>query len=432
MKVGAIHSSVSLDRNPPIYYGPMDPVTGKVQLEFTPFCEKGVPVTDELFAPLQLSIVLEGHVQIGIHDHNHYHSVAFKDGRTMFRSSKVIHSGSFRAPTSGKSNFPFSIPFPKSAVFRPEQENQAYMDHDGKWKLHIHDMSREEDLPPFFHVRFRDGLFNCDAKIEYRVKTEVEIQGVDVSVSPKGPKPELKYYPSSKSKDNEKGDNMFEEVLTIANKVLLPEDQRPQGLLGKTKAILNNDETPRYAFRVLCSSLPNRVRPGRGLTFEVAVRAESKRTTTSIQPELVLSDCKVALIGYTRIYAVQGDRVSEEVREVAKVATVPGSVHPEGPFSKAHDHVKQISIPPLPNVPSTFAIKRVSRKYGLRIDLEFRIEKSKAFVRKEFPVVVDGSEGPDIPVQVQAGPSSRAHAEDEEMLPAYEEAGSSTVQYPSV
>ena len=51
MKLGNIYASVQLDRNPPIYSGPEDAITGVVSLGF-PFIGKEVGVTKELFGPL--------------------------------------------------------------------------------------------------------------------------------------------------------------------------------------------------------------------------------------------------------------------------------------------------------------------------------------------------------------------------------------------
>ena len=214
---------------------------------------------------------------------------------------------------------------------------------------------------------------------------------------------------------------MFEQQVTVSNKELILETDRPQGFKGKAKALFNEQTTPKYAFDVICTSIPDNIHPGQRIKFEVGIRINSERTTAKSLPNITLEKCKVTMIACMGVKAFDHGKETEPLTDRKDIATVQGSAPPRAPYSKSHDYTKIVSTGPFPTLMSTIAVQKLSRNYRIRVDLEFLTCKQPLIARKEFPIMIHPPSSSAIPLSMpEAGPSQAAQA-DEEPLPAYEE-----------
>ena len=126
MKVGRLEARVRLDRNPALYTGPKDPVSGRIVLTFRPFHEKTGPMTEELFGPLRLRVVFQGDLRTSTKDFitapgNTQSRGASTENRILFRKTCDLFDGPFRAKSDEIKEFPFIWYFPEHATPAPER-----------------------------------------------------------------------------------------------------------------------------------------------------------------------------------------------------------------------------------------------------------------------------------------------------------------------
>ncbi|KAK3707540.1 hypothetical protein LTR37_012035 [Vermiconidia calcicola] len=409
MTIGTINVRVILDRKSQKYHSPHDAVTGVVQLEFNPFSRKEGPTgAEEVFGPLQVKIVFGGYLELRIEEAREALPTRVIQDRPLFQETQLIYDGPFRASPSEKKEFPFTAFFAERAHRSAPWRGDAL--------VHPFDRVREPTnpgpgrerqpqtegdlLPPSCELTATTGSMNAIAKVEYYPKAEVIMPGIDVEIETKGLKPIVLYHPAPPGPGSLQGSTVFEQSHTVASKDLIPEGERPHGFRGKAKALFKESEPPQYAFEVVCTSVPEHVYPGQQLSFEVGVRSNSERTTTTVQPEIKLDECKVTIVGLSSLFT---DNV-EPVEDRKDEATVNGTVQPPGLFSKEHDFSKRITTEPLP----------------LKIEMIMHCGTSKVHARRELPVKVHP---PLSAAGTVSGPPG-VYGGGQERLPAYKESWS--------
>ena len=416
MKIGTIYYSVVLDRESRVYAGSEDPVTGHVVLEFKAWDrEKGETNVEELFGPLQVHVTFEGDIRTEI-DQDYMNRAShpeYRDERKLFQRTTLIYDGKVRAPVAEKKYIPFKFFFPKRAQPTVKQKRNGLREDD--W----------DGLPPALHTEFRGAYGGGKGSVEYKIKAELELPGIEVDVATRGIPPTLQYRPSIMPDSSSIALATFEQAFTVSDESLIPQPERPQGFRAKAKALLKEVEPPTYAFDIVSIDVPECVRPLQNLNFQIAIRTNHERTTATVTPEVILQECKVTIIGFcgVRVWpTLQSPKESGEMRDLEDAAVVFGTIRPEGPFSKENDYNKTITTQTLPYLPCSFAVDRMSRYYKARINMSLQVGSRRIHANREFPVTVlpplQGGTS-DVTGTARVGPSqsSKGHEED---LPSYE------------
>ena len=417
MKVGVVYSSIVLDRDSRIYTGSEDPITGNVVLEFKNWDrEKGETNTQELFGPLKVCLTLEGDIKTEI-DHDYLNRAShpeYRDERRLFKETCVAYNGQLRARVGEKKQFPFKVFFPKQAQPTPQQRRNGIRQED--W----------DALPPAFQTDFMGTYGGGKGSVEYRIKAEVELAGIEVDIATRGVPPSLRYGPSVSETKANLTMSTFEQDFTVYDESLIPDSERPHGFRAKAKAMLKEVEPPCYAFDIFWMDMPNCICPFQSISFKVAVRTTSERTTATSIPQIVVQECNVKIVGHCGVRVVptfSTPKDSAEMKDLEDAAVVFGTVHPDGPFSKADDYTKTITTQTLSYLPCSFAVERMSRYYKAWIHMTLQVGSRKVNARRMLPVTVlpptQSGTSQDLD-SVRAGPS-QSSTDDEEQLPAYEQ-----------
>ena len=411
--IGTVTTSFALDKSE---YQGTEPVTGTVSIRFRP--PIGLPSTQQsdLFGPLSLRVVLKGHLTIAVSENRTSHAhIFFNEKRSLLSKSTELLNGPYRAAPHDSQHFPFRIQFP-------------YLTDAFK--------GQKDLLPPSFQAQYSAqpprqlGKHHGSALIEYDVRVEAEMVGIDVAITNDTLPAKITYQLPAETPTTSKTE--FTETVQLQSYGLLPEEKRPS-LLERTRAKMKGAALPSVSFAVTCSSYPETLAPGAPVQFDVRVRHESKDTNINSIPEIAFSDCKVDLIARTQLYATNhrgADSARIDGSEIE--ASLPlTKVEPPGVFSKENDYTKRLTFDPLPNkIPCSFLIKKLGRSYKLRIELQFLISGEKVSLVKTVSVRVlpPPISWPTMP-EPEAGPSrvnrigSRSSETDE--LPKYHEIGRS-------
>ena len=403
-------------------------------LEFQPLQNKRGQVTKELFGPIQVKVILESELQTRVDNSSlntkkASNTTQIRDRRVLFQQTHIAYDGTFQACAAERKHFPFTVFFPKRAVLTKTQKKEGFLDHDGSW---IPPGEREDDLgeilPPTFKTTFSDSFGSGEAAVSYRLKAEVRISGIDLSISATGPNPVLLYRPPPALQEALRGSNMFEQSITVVGKDLidLDDDEHPHGLREHLHHLLHHGPQPRYTFDILCTSTPENISAGQSFSFDVGVSTNRGLTTAHVEPEIMVDQCKITLLGYTRLHAFSHAQKSSQMKDTSEIAAVIGTASIEGAFSEFNDYTHTISNCPLPQyLPNSFAVEKLSRSYRIRISLDFLVGKQKVYARHEFPIKIHPPLPPGFTeYEAQAG---RAQISEwgEEQPPPYEEATSS-------
>ena len=178
-----------------------------------------------------------------------------------------------------------------------------------------------------------------------------------------------------------------------------------------------------YAFDLVWLDLPSYVRPEQSIFFKIRLRTNAERTTSSIVPEVTVQEGAITLLGFCGIRVVPKYESAKDAAEVTDLndITLPlSSISPNGAFSKENDYTKAIATPPLPDMPCSFNMERLSRYYKARINMTLMAGGQKVTARREFPVIVlpsSNHERSSASDSAQAGPSYNVG--DDDQSPAY-------------
>jgi hypothetical protein len=416
MKVGTICSSIALDRDSRTYSGSEDPVTGNMVVEFKAWDrEKGETDTQELFGPLQIHLTFEGDIKTEIDDDylNRASHPEYRDERKLFQQTLLIYDGQIRARVGETKHFPFKVFFPVHAQPTPQQRRNGLEEQN--WDL----------LPPAFHTDFMGTYGGGKGSVEYRIKAQIDLAGIEVDVATRGVPPSLRYRPLTSDTKLNPTTNTFEQAFIVYDDSLTPESERPHGFRAKAKAMLKDVEPPCYAFDILWMGMPTCIYPSQSMRFKVAVRTTIERTTSTTIPQIVIQECKVTIVGHCGVRVrprFSTPKESAEMKDLEDAAVVFGTVYPDGPFSKASDYVKTITTQTLPYLPCSFAVEKLSRYYKAWIHMTLQVGGERVNARRLLSLTVMPPMQSSIPQDLdsmQAGASQR-FKEDEEQLPAYE------------
>ena len=393
-----------------------EPVTGTVSLSFRPTTSISGANGPDLFGPLKLSVVLQGHIKVNVAENRTSHANVFiNETRTLFTKREELFNGSFRVSAGQSKQFPFRIQFPTTT--------DLYQGWD--------DVS---PLPPTFNTRFYAasprllGRHHGAASIEYLLRVEAEMSGINVTITNEAPPKKILYQAPGQRLHKPKVD--FSQTLQLQSYCLLPEQDRP-GLLEKTKAKLNSAPKPGYTFSVTCVDLPEIIAVGETIQFNLRIRSESKGTTANIIPDVSLGDCNIDIVARTQLYATN-ERGADSARidgsDVGATLALTKQ-DPAGVFKKEHDFTKKVFFEPVPkDIPCTFLIKKLGRSYRLRLDLKFLVSGEQVGLKKMLnlrilPPPQQSNEVPEAgPSRVNRGGSDSTTSDD---LPNYDEIGRS-------
>lgn len=382
MKVGTIYCSVVLDRESRIYSGPEDPVSGNVVLEFKPWDrERGETNVHEFFGPVKVNVTFEGNIQTEIDSDyvNRASSPEYRDERKLFQQVQLIYDDQFRARVAEMGYIRFRLFFPKVAQPTVQQRRDGLQEEN--WDV----------LPPAFYTEFRGAYGGGKGSVEYRITAHLEFPGIDVDVATRGIAPTLHFRPSTTPEKRSISTTTFEQAFAVTDESLIPASERPQGFRAKAKALLKEVESPTHAFDLVWSDVPETVYPLQSWNFQITVRNNHERSTTTVTPEIMLMECKVTIIGFcgVRVWpAFQNLKESGEMRDLKDAAVVSGAIYPGGPFSKESDYTKTITTQELPYLPCSFAVERMSRYYKARINMSLQVGGRKMNVNREFAITV--------------------------------------------
>jgi hypothetical protein len=270
------------------------------------------------------------------------------------------------------------------------------------------------------------GKHQGSASVEYSLRVQAEMPGIDVVLNESVPF-SVQYEQLSRTLQPTLSGEASK-TFRVESFELLGEEERPNGLLGKTKATLRNVTKPVYSFTATLFGVPTVLAIGQALRMGVRVKTEDAATTTTVGPAVTISKCKAGLIADTSLYVTDERRGNSPnlTSSTSLIALAMINQDPKGPFTKTSDNMKPLVFESLPgDIPSTFSTKKLTRSYRLRLEIEFAVAGQVMGMTKDYPTEIlpplQGSllEPPPAADGVaEAGPS-REYVE--EMLPTYQE-----------
>ncbi len=410
--IGTVTTTFTLDKN--AYQG-FDPVTGTASIYFRPTTNVSNATGPDLFGRLKLRVLLQARLLINVAENRTSHACIFyNEKRLLFSKHEELINGPFLSSSSDVRQFPFRIQFPVLT--------DSFNGH-------------KDLLPPTFNTEFsaiatkRVGRHHGAALIEYSVRLETEMPGIDVKISNETPPRTIVYQLPSETSNRTRTE--FTQTLQLQSYNLLPEQDRPS-LLGKTKAKMTSVPKPSYSFSVTCVGYPDAIPVGGEIKFDLRIRPESNGTTTNNIPDVSLGDCKVDIIARTQLYATNkrggdSDRIDGSDVE-SSLSLLRVSQH--GAFRKEDDFAKTLFFEPIPkDIPCSFLIKKLGRSYRLRLDLQFLVADQRVNLEKIVNVRILPPPQQRVEVIPEAGPSrvnrSRFDSTQSDDLPSYDEIGKS-------
>ena len=431
MRLGHFIVTNELDRNPPVYSGPEDKVTGNVVLQFLPPHTRDGPTSRELFGPLKLRVTFNGVFRTDVDSPSgstlrRNSDRPDVDHRQLFHKEVLVHEGPFRLAAGIKRRLYFATFFPEHASLT-QTETGIEIDESYLSGRHATEVPNETTipLPPSLGHQLRNENTSWRVLIKYSIQVHAEMQGIDISLLNKEPIKILQYRPISKQPIDPLGTNMFEQSMAVSDRSLVLEELRPKGLLNKAKAAFKDG--PTYAFHVVCTGIPKQISPGQSVSFQVHILTDNERNTATIIPRISIDECKMKIVAFTRLISL--DQQSDGppwIENAADVVERVGSSTGNLFFLEANDYTKTISSGPLLYLPCDFEIGRLSRSYTIRIDIRLLVGRQKVATRQEFPIKVLPPYVPTLTPTAttpppRAGPSNTQYT-DHEPPPAYSEA----------
>ena len=417
--IGTVTTTFALDKT---RYQGLDPVTGTVSVNFRPTSNISSPTGPDLFGLLKLRVILQGRILVNVAENRTSHAcIFFNEKRILFSKHEELINGPFRASANDIQQFPFQIQFP------------VLMD---SFKGH------KDMLPPTIDTAFsaiaarQIGRHHGSALIEYHVRVEAEMPGIDVKMSNETPPRTVVYQPPSEIPNPARTE--FSQILQLQSYSLLPEQDRPS-LLEKTKAKMTSAPKPAYSFSVTCVGYPDAIPVGEEIKFDLRIRHESNGTTTKSIPDIALGDCKVDIVARTQLYATNkrgADSARIDGSEVESCLSLL-RLNPAGAFKKEDDFAKTLVFEPIPkNIPCTFLIRKLGRSYRLRLDLQFLVAEQRVNLEKIVNIRILPPPSQRAEFIPEAGPSrvngSSLASTQSDDLPSYDEIGHSAPPFQHV
>ncbi len=253
----------------------------------------------------------------------------------------------------------------------------------------------------------------------------MEMPGIDVVIEEASPQV-VRYSMPPRTWDTAASPEVSK-LLTVDSYDLLPEEDRPSGFLGRTKATLRNAKKPSYGFTATIFDVPKSVGLGQSLSIGVRIKNEPSSTTATSIPEVTVASCAVDFVVNTALHAIDSRRgMSPQLESSATVFRLKWrDQHPPGPFSKAYDKTKTLTFEPLPlpaTLPGTFRSRRLTRLYRLRLEITFSAAQETSVLVRAFDILVQQaatSRANDSDGEPGAAPSFPLEGD---IPPAYEEA----------
>lgn len=420
-KLGRLTAQVVVDGDFRIHYGPADKVDGKILLSYKPH---GIllgsnALTADLFGPLRIHGILRSKVRIKVR-RGDTHRLPTDHSKVLFDYVFEIYVGSLKAQIGDQFSYPFSINFPQDVKDIYAGDGYAEMMSNGQSR-HL--------LPLTCSMHFVDHPDVVDVGVYHQIGVQVSMPGINIrSDVPQGnEQPPIRLeLPHPTRELIERGKTMFVQQGGVQNEYLLPEEERPQGFKQKAKAVFTSSHFPAFVMDVQCA-YQQYIYPGQQLEFDVVLRRNENKSTSASFPETTLESFHVDLQAYT-IVDVSGRLIgSPQCIDRRTVQNLVGRTKLSKQLDKEKDYsVTIITNPVMQNV-SSFAHHKLSRQYLLRISMQFRLARESVKVKKECPVILLPEPAATTEAQVEAGPSYIRPPPDDEYLPAYGEAGSSTL-----
>lgn len=391
MSVGVIWGKVLLDNPDKIHCGPNDPVTGNIELIYRPKgaivrSQAGRDQSPDLYGPLKLFLTFYGRAKSKIHKSNGQWSNTYRGRAPLFSQQIKIHDGPWNCKPYECSRFPFSLNFPDGT-----QPMREHGDFDEDKRFH-----REAgvSLPPTFSTKFSSFTKTTNAFVEYRVSASINMPGIDVEVhgvEAENRIPAILYdqprLPMSQASPPKT--RRFTESALIQNEHLLPEDERPSGFRQKTKFLFSSEKYPTFLYD-LNIVVPKEVYMGQPLVFEISIRPDLDRSTTTIQPELRISWLHAQFTAHT---LVRGEShflaTPESDKEDSFPRLMATVLDKDVPFSKANDFTKVCQTHAgLGNVGTPFTTYNISVAYALKVEFRIAGAGTDVYHERHFPVTV--------------------------------------------
>lgn len=291
MGLGSLCATVVLDRPRYIYSGNQEPVTGSVELIFTP--NKKSPA-GELFGPLRVTLTFWGRAKTKIVEaRGNSGSASYRGRAPLFSKTKIIHNGPFRLLAGRTSEVYFSINFPSRVTL-----GKGIFGKDDSWED-----KPGHDLPPTMSFAETGFGSNFESYVEYNICAEVEVQGIDVE-TPKPIYTQVIYHPTSQLRPHLRRNSVaVDRRHVVQNRMLMPEAERPVGFKARAKAALTPNAYPRYPFNVNIQC-PQHLQIGKNpvITINVAPLPDDQLCTMNGQrPDVELLSYSIKIKAHTYI-----------------------------------------------------------------------------------------------------------------------------------
>ena len=415
MGIGTVGVKIQVDDPRRIRLGSQDEVTGSVTLTFHPKASQ--QITPELFAPLTITVFLQGRAKTKIWKSNGRHRTIYRGRVPLLHISGVIHNGKCKLAAEEAQSFRFVMQFPESvATYSPGWEDDAVFRSDGR-------------LPPTMGMSYHGFAHRYDCFTEYNVSCAVSIPGIEVDIQHYVQMAPILYgmsaIPSEAANRNKKRTCNW---VGVQNENLMLEEHRPHGFRQKAKAVFKSDFYPSWAAEIWCETQQN-LYLNEGLTFTLSLKP-SPKNNAEIEPTVTLWLCQVELTAHTLVRA-EGlfYYPSSEGNDLAANFAVQASQ----PFSKANDWSITITTAPIQGLVESFVTHNISRGYTMQIVVYLKLAGKEEKVRYSMPVLIHppvrGSPGVADVVEGSSSAASAAVAAgtssagvlraEQEQLPAY-------------
>ncbi|QIW96757.1 hypothetical protein AMS68_002275 [Peltaster fructicola] len=379
MPIGDLSTRLMLDRPRETYYGSEKEILGQVTVTFS---SKDATVT-ELFGPMEVNVLLEGRSKTKIRVRRGRYHVTYRGRAPVLAIQSTIHAGPIRIASAAPHTFPFKLRFPEHIHNLPTDN----FDPDPHF-----DMTPNSPLPPTMLYNYDTGIMNhrFECFVEYRVRAILSVPGIDVNVLSYGGQVGLPVmYEQPRVPGAIAHDAVMKSpnhMLSISNKYLLPEHERPSGFKAKTAAFFKSDAYPTFAIHAILNGSANLLL-GEEVKFELSLRPDLERSTVQEQPEVKLTAFRMCISSWTLVRAEVAflSRVQSEDKE--RQLTLTGVVQDTRPFSKANDYTKTVTMKPLQGLPSTFSTKNITRTYTVDFEVTLTVaEETKHLKFRDVPV----------------------------------------------
>ena len=236
MSIGSLSAHIRPDDPSRVHHGPSDPVKGTVELVY---CSSVNTPSNELFGRLVLDITFHGRTKTKIRRSNGQSTTIYRGRVPLFSHTYTIYNDVFKTSAGERQFIPFEVYFPPRT---------SYAESDWKDDYEFESLRQDLPLPPSMEKASTSRF--PQAFVEYRIGCAMRMDGLrlDLNTHGKYDEPVVQYdLPQTPINAAVPMEN-WRGVVSVSNKELLPEDQRPSGLKEKMKATFSSDYYPTYAF----------------------------------------------------------------------------------------------------------------------------------------------------------------------------------------